>query len=508
MKVNYPETIILKSDGANASEKYLSALCSDTFLSLWSYPNLYRDKGRTGSKGDGKELCDLLVVFEKHVIMFSDKMCIYPSTEDVQLNWSRWYRKAIRDAATQLYGAERYMKMHSDKIYLDKLCQQKLPINVPDESDAIYHHIVVAHGASTACQQFFNGGSGSLVIDTTTQGDRHWSLEDNDIVPFHVGRVNPEHGFTHVFDDYSLGVVMQTLDTVTDFIAYLECKEKFLQTYEVISPGEEELLAEYLQKIDSDGRHCFVENIDESDNISVIIFPEGSWQEFCVHPSRLAQVEENKISYMWDSLIEKFLYHITTGTSESMSHPIVSEQEIIFRIMAKESRTHRRMLSTSLLDFMNKTPIDARATRLVYTEEPATTCYLFLLLPHLFGTYKEHREIRKTLLLDYVHIAKIQYPDALDIIGIAFDNYNLKSQNNSEDVVYLDARHWTKKEQEQAKVLEQEYIENGLLSSRNYFHKIIKEYPDIELGKFKGRHRNLPCPCGSGMKYKRCCGFD
>ena len=25
--------------------------------------------------------------------------------------------------------------------------------------------------------------------------------------------------------------------------------------------------------------------------------------------------------------------------------------------------------------------------------------------------------------------------------------------------------------------------------------------------KFKGRHANKPCPCGSGYKIKRCCGI-
>lgn len=29
-----------------------------------------------------------------------------------------------------------------------------------------------------------------------------------------------------------------------------------------------------------------------------------------------------------------------------------------------------------------------------------------------------------------------------------------------------------------------------------------------ELEKFPGTSRNAPCPCGSGLKYKRCCGKD
>lgn len=35
--------------------------------------NVYTDEGKKTASGDGKELCDLLVVFENHVIIFSDK---------------------------------------------------------------------------------------------------------------------------------------------------------------------------------------------------------------------------------------------------------------------------------------------------------------------------------------------------------------------------------------------------------------------------------------------------
>ena len=48
-------------DGTTDSERYLTALARRSFLSLWSYPNLYRDDG-------GKEICDLLVVFENDIM--------------------------------------------------------------------------------------------------------------------------------------------------------------------------------------------------------------------------------------------------------------------------------------------------------------------------------------------------------------------------------------------------------------------------------------------------------
>ncbi len=55
------------------TEKILSKLCHNTFLKLWSFPNLHTDEGKTTDKGDGKEFCDLFVVFDNHHIFFSDK---------------------------------------------------------------------------------------------------------------------------------------------------------------------------------------------------------------------------------------------------------------------------------------------------------------------------------------------------------------------------------------------------------------------------------------------------
>ena len=44
---------LFKSTGTTPSEQYLAHLCQQTFLSLWSYPNIFRDQGQHRGKGDG-----------------------------------------------------------------------------------------------------------------------------------------------------------------------------------------------------------------------------------------------------------------------------------------------------------------------------------------------------------------------------------------------------------------------------------------------------------------------
>jgi len=65
------------NEGVTSSERHLTHLAKYSFLSLWSYPNVYRVQGRTVTQKEGKELCDLLVVFQDHIIIFSDKDCAF-----------------------------------------------------------------------------------------------------------------------------------------------------------------------------------------------------------------------------------------------------------------------------------------------------------------------------------------------------------------------------------------------------------------------------------------------
>ncbi|MDE0307012.1 MAG: hypothetical protein OXI87_19340 [Albidovulum sp.] len=65
-------TPVTKAEGVTPSERYLAGLAENSFLNLWSYPNPFRDQ-KKGIKGDGKEICDLLVVCGAFIIIFSEK---------------------------------------------------------------------------------------------------------------------------------------------------------------------------------------------------------------------------------------------------------------------------------------------------------------------------------------------------------------------------------------------------------------------------------------------------
>jgi hypothetical protein len=224
---------VVKQDGVTGAERYLQRLCGRTFLSLWSYPGVYRDQGQTANSKEGKEVCDLLVVFENHVIIFSDKDCKFPDTGNITLDWSRWYRKAVLRSADQVWGAERWIKSHPDRLFLDRACTRRFPIQLPDLSNARFHRVVVAHDASRRCRELL-GGSGSLMIVPRIIESMHY--EGDDVHPFHIGQVDPARGFVHVLDDTSLNVLLVNLDTISDFVSYLSRRKPLSWAADSCSP--------------------------------------------------------------------------------------------------------------------------------------------------------------------------------------------------------------------------------------------------------------------------------
>ncbi len=172
---------------------------------MWSYVGVFNNKGT------GQEVCDLLVVFDNHIIIFSDKDCEFPNTGDLELDWKRWYKKAVKKSADQVYGAERWIRKYPDRLFLDQKCQTPFPIALPSSDKIKVHRVVAAHSASAKCAEIL-GGSGSLMFDTETIGD---------VKPFTVGRIEPSKSYVHILDDTTLDILLNTLDTISDFVAYL-----------------------------------------------------------------------------------------------------------------------------------------------------------------------------------------------------------------------------------------------------------------------------------------------
>ena len=93
------------------SEKIVADLSRSSFLSFWSFPN---PKGKKN-----KELCDILVVCEPDIIIFSVKDISVKRSGNYNVDYDRWKRHAIDESIGQIYGAERIIRLR-DEIFLNQ----------------------------------------------------------------------------------------------------------------------------------------------------------------------------------------------------------------------------------------------------------------------------------------------------------------------------------------------------------------------------------------------------
>jgi hypothetical protein len=462
--------IIKRANGINESERYLKHLCEQTFLSLWSYPSVYSDEGL--SRGQGEEVCDLLVVFENNIIIFSDKDCQFPNTENIAVDWKRWYKKSITKSAKQLWGAEQSIKKRSNHLFLDNLCTQKFPITIPDLSVAKFHLIAVAHNSSERCKQE-HGEDGNLRIKTLGQENTNGSINFEE-TPFCVGDIDTSKTFIHILDDMSFDVLLNHLNTISDFVAYLIKKENLLRSTCSVDAGSElEILFQYHQFINENKERDFLipDTINKLE--PKLIIEKGHWQGLTMTAGYRNKLNADLCSYLWDKIIERTSCFLMKNelyycySQSSLGIPYTEEQkqllecEDTLRFLARENRHHRRVLGWALHELIYSEPpineIDFVRVRYMQSLFYSDTAYVFMAFPY-FGqtTYEEYRKNRREELRNRCFIAKLHIPNARYFIGIATESIFLGKEGRSEDLGYMDMEIWTDENKLEAENLRKE----------------------------------------------------
>ena len=360
------------------TEEFLTKLCKETFLSFWSFPTPFIKKG--------KELCDLLVVCDPDVVIFSVKEIKIKESGNTELDIDRWKRKALDESFKQIYGAERIINLKHE-IFLDDL---KTIVQLPKNGVRNVYRIAVAFG----------------------RGDK-----------FPLIGSDSKKGFIHVFDEKSIQIVLQELDTITDFIDFLQEEERFIESgTRHIAFSEEDMLALYFQY-----GFTFPEN-------SLIYVSDDLWAAFTKTKEYKKEKRDNKISYLWDGIIEQLHEDFINGRTIYGSSR--DEIELSLRQMNKENRFQRRRLSVSLSEVIGKD--DARKTpnsRIIKEIRDGAPVYVFLTRPF------EHRDSRLKELQLRCLIAKQMYQDSSVFVGIATEKYK-RNQGFSIDLCYFHLPEW------------------------------------------------------------------
>jgi len=436
--------------GTTASEAFLLHLCERSFLSLWSYASVYRKE----ADGTTKEICDVLVVFGDHLLIFSDKHCSFGEALETKTSWTRWFKRAIEKSVRQLHGAD--IVLHGDcELFIDNECKIPFPFSLPQKSSRKTHLIAVARGAADASKEYFGGGSGSLMTDTGLLGTNHYDF------PFKIGIVDSKKRFVHIFDEIGLEAVFASVTTTADFIRYLEDREELMTNRIVISPGEEDTVAGYFLSSHDIWSGSFQPCLDLPRE-HAISFAEGSWEAFLPERNQFAKAEFS--SRFWDGIIETISQSMQRGEVAAAYPPTIEAQEKILRALAAESRESRVFLSAQIQGLHKGTPQTQVAFRLI---PPLDNGYAYAFLchprqPKLHSDYESYREDRRTFLLAYCYALPSKYPSFKKVIGITFENE--LSEGYSVDVLFADFEQGDMMDEEERKAVRRAQEELGIFT--------------------------------------------
>ena len=364
--------------GLTASERLVSSLSHSSFLRLWTHPN---PVGK-----NGKELCDCLIICGRHVVIISVKQCDYIDTGD-STGWERWSKRAIQKSSDQIYGAERWLnsaltvERHDGRV-----------VRLPAHDERSYHRVSVSLG-----------GKGKVPL---VWGD--------------LGR-----GFVHVCDEQSLDVLFNELDTITDFVEFLDSAEKLVigGTQLIFSGGGiEDLVALYIA-----WGHSFDSPNAEVAATTLIVLFDDLWSGFS-HSNEYKQLRsELESSYHWDRLIEHFADDLLTDGMIDMNSGELTKDESALLEMALQPRGYRKGLADAFTGLLNQREIAVSARVAVGYRNIA---FVFML-----GSSSE-REMRAKELYLRCFVVRGRIESVHTVVGIATDHPGT-SIGHSSEILYI-----------------------------------------------------------------------
>jgi hypothetical protein len=381
------------------AEGVLEELARQTFFTDWCF--------RNPKLPNGKELCDLLVIFDRDALIWQIKNLKVRTDE-------RYDPSQVTKNLKQLRGARR------------SLLDLRLPI--------------VLENPRRGPEQIDPGVVKEVFLVSVLAGSGEAFYSPSADVGSHVA---------HIFSGVALERTLGELDTLADFTTYLRAKERLHRSKvsTVALGGEENLLAYYL----THGR-----SFDFIGKANHVLIDEGIWEDLQTRPNYLAKKQEDRISYLWDSIIDRC--HEGRGKT----------YELIARELARPNRFMRRVLGKGFWEAHLRAH-DGGTDRLFRRCSPmegVTYCFLF-------WDAEGRREERIAMLGNYCTIARGVYRQNSKVVGIATEQRI--RETCSYDYCLVDQPEWTEEAQSW---MERAQRETGILVNANLQYVEEQEYPD------------------------------
>lgn len=307
------------------SEAFLTTLANRTFLKLWAMPNTFYKPG--------KEMTDLVIPFGEDIIIISDKASRFDHEKPVDLAWSRWWRGAVEKSVKQLEGAMRTVTERPDSVFRDAQASVATPISLGPSGTKRLHLVAIARPDLNP-----------TVIPPQWRDLTYVGGEAGK--PFEVGKIEIKGTIVHLFDGPTINLLLETLDTAPDFIAYLKGREAALQAAGAYEFVERDLLGAAAIGWDHDP-------LGKPSVPPLQTVVPGIWNSYSSSDTAHRRREASRPSRIIDAYINQQYEEYTAGRF-LYDRPDFEQHEQAMRLLAAESRFARRVVAHELHDILSE----------------------------------------------------------------------------------------------------------------------------------------------------------
>jgi hypothetical protein len=302
----------------NAGEEAVNNLAFNTYFEYWCFPN------PKDELGDKKEICDLLILFKKTVIIFSIKNYSFKD------NYERYFNRTLTKALSQIHGAERKLFQSNHEI---RFTHSKIGFkNFNPENYETIHRIII----NINTKPLFHPG----------------------------GLMTKNNVFTHVFNWESFLGIVSELDTIPDFIRYLlEREVVFEQKDFIMALGDEmewtkeinQVYIAFNRNLANNLRNFILFSGTELDLLSIYLTNErkfdasfysdeyhgavfqmdGNWNSYIKRKEVSRKKEEDRLSYFVDEFVKREVLYKTDANNLKLAAELLSLNRFERRILGK-----------------------------------------------------------------------------------------------------------------------------------------------------------------------------
>jgi len=344
------------------------------------------------SNNKTKEICDLLVPFGKKLLAFQIKHKTLNEETDREV--------LIKRAESVICKAKLQFKTLTDMLENNSIPVLKsingLDVKIDSENIDMLHYVVIV--AYPGTEKFSEEKRFSIINGFT-------KYKDIDL---------------HIFDINDFEKISLELDTLPDLFKYFSVRSKFFNEQSLGDMSELDFLATY---------KMFPKIFE--DNSKICITP-GAWDLYISNPSKiLERNNKNKISYLYDKLIERaytsigFMQENEYLRSDLKPGTLLAHLAIIVELN-NFTRFFRRDLGEALLRCMltseqnYKETKDGFAFRCLFDEARKIAIVILSVVPEF-----QDRQWRQIFLNKLCHASYVFF-NASEVIGIATDSISCK----------------------------------------------------------------------------------